>query len=167
MKLRSGHSTLHNLNEFNKRNRGVQKKQLETDNETDNESDNDSMEDCDDEFLEKKNKYIQKKANHLIHLIQCQNEQGEPFSHKIKTVIELYEFIKNNMYYMVEYYSHHPNADKKLPKIIYKKAFEFNIQLDRTYRTRQETILIKRCRDLIMFVAKTIHRNILHNQIDI
>ena len=168
MQLRSGRSTLatrtqtqvrtprrasRNYEEFNERKRyQEEQKQLE-------ES---IYEEEDATPLQKKWNQISKRIKHLLYLSECQRKQKLPFTEKVKTIKEIYEFVLYNMDDLIELFNGDMKHKKKFPEVLYTKGNELRRDIARANKkTRGEQHLAWECNDLINHVTQTIYRHIL------
>jgi hypothetical protein len=168
MQLRSGRSTLatrtqtqvriprrasRNYEEFNERRRyQEEQKQLE----------DTIYEEEDATPLQKKWNQISKRIKHLLYLSECQRKQKLPFTEKVKTIKEIYEFILYNMDDLIELFNGDMKHKKKFPEVLYNKGNELRGDIARANKkTRGEQQLAWECNDVINHVTQIIYRHIL------
>lgn len=172
MQLRSGRSTLtratpaaptraqralrrdsRNYEEFNERRRyQEEQKQIE-----------DSI--YEEEYAtpgEQKWKHISKRIKHLLYLNECQRKQKCPFTERVKTINEIYEFVLYNMDDLIELFNGEMKHKKGFPEILYTKGNELRADIAKANKkTRGEQQLAWECNDLINHATQLIYRHIL------
>jgi len=168
MQLRSGRSTLaprtqtqvrtlrrssRNYEEFNERRR-YQEEQKQVEDSIYEKEDNKTP-------AQKKWKHISKRIKHLVYLSECQRKQKLPFTEKVKTINEIYEFILYNMDDLIELFNGEMKHRKDFPAVIYTKGNELRTQINKAIKkTRGEQQLAGECNDLINHATQLIYRHI-------
>jgi hypothetical protein len=178
MQLRSGRSTLtratapasrdtraqratrrdsRNYEEFNERRRyQEEQKQLE-DSIYEEEEDSQTPE-------QKKWTHISKRIKHLLYLNECQRKQKSPFTERVKTINEIYEFILYNMDDLIELFNGEMKHKKRFPEILYTKGNELRADIAKANKkTRGEQQMAWECNDLINHATQLIYRHIILN----
>jgi hypothetical protein len=177
MQLRSGRSTLtratataaplhatraqrasrrdsRNYEEFNERKR-YQEEQKQVEDSIYEEEDSQTPE-------QKKWTHISKRIKHLLYLNECQRKQKSPFTERVKTINEIYEFILYNMDDLIELFNGEMKHKKRFPEILYTKGNELRADIAKANKkTRGEQQMAWECNDLINHATQLIYRHIL------
>ena len=173
MQLRSGRSTLtratapaaratrasarrdsRNYEEFNERRR-YQEEQKQLEDSFYEEEDIQTPE-------QKKWTHISKRIKHLLYLNECQRKQKSPFTERVKTINEIYEFILYNMDDLIELFNGEMKHKKRFPEILYTKGNELRADIAKANKkTRGEQQMAWECNDLINHATQLIYRHIL------
>jgi hypothetical protein len=173
MQLRSGRSTLtratapaaratrasarrdsRNYEEFNERRR-YQEEQKQLEDSIYEEEDSQTQ-------AEQKWKYISKRIKHLLYLNECQRKQKSPFTERVKTINEIYEFILYNIDDLIELFNGEMKHKKRFPEILYTKGNELRADIAKANKkTRGEQQMAWECNDLINHATQLIYRHIL------
>jgi len=111
---------------------------------------------------EKKWKHMSKRIKHLLYLNECQRKQKCPFTERVKTINEIYEFILFNMDDLIELFNGEMKDKKRFPEILYTKGNELRADIARANKkTRGEQQLAWECNDLINHATQLIYRHII------
>ena len=150
MQLRSGNSTMRrdsrNYDEFEERKRYQQEqKELE---DTIYDEQEDEQEDEDEEFTN-----FTRKIRHTIAFLEFQKKSNCHLVDKVKTFIELYALIKNNLDYIYV----NKLMDKTFASVVYRKGKYILDAIESSAKTRYQSKLYSECKELIEYVIGDVY----------